>query len=307
MKLSIITINYNNAEGLKKTMESVLQQSSTDFEYIIVDGGSSDASLKVIGEQLSVITDQSSVIGEQLSENVESNCGEVEKNGIRVKWISERDKGIYHAMNKGIRMATGDYVQFLNSSDYIVSPDVTKQMINQLKVESSKLKVDILYGNMLKEVKGKLICDSGFAGRKPTLLDFYTGTLNHSPVYIRRSLFETFGMYDEELRFVSDWKWYVKAIIQGGVNPLYVNIDVIYFDMSGVSTANWDKTLQEKRTEMGKLFPESILQDYYDWAFGIEQLKRLKRYKSAYKLVYLIERLLFKYEKLMFKIKKDNH
>lgn len=282
MKLSIITINYNNALGLKKTMENVLSQTSKDFEYIIVDGGSNDSSLQVISNQLSLI-------GEEKN-------GEVVKNDIIVKWISEPDNGIYHALNKGIQMAKGDYVQILNSSDWLVNVEVTKTMLQKL---DAKLEVQILYGNMLKVMPDKRILhDASFAGKEITMLDMYTGTLNHSPVYIKRSLFDTFGLYDEELKYVSDWKWYVKAIIMGGVKPQYVNIDVIYFDMAGVSTSNWDKTLQEKRTEMDKLFPATILKDYDQWAFPIDQMKRLQRHPWAYKSVWFLERLLFKWEKM---------
>ena len=291
MKLTIITINYNNAFGLQKTMESVLNQTSGEFEYIIIDGQSTDESVEIIRKY----------------------------EDLKVRnffWISERDKGIYNAMNKGIQMAKGDYIQFLNSSDTLVADDVTEKMINELqnqeprtrskelKENSEELGVGILYGNMLKKVCGKVICDKGFSGRQPTFLDFYTGTLNHSPVYIKRSLFNDFGLYDETLKYVSDWKWYVQVILFGAVKPHYVDVDVVDFDMSGVSTTNWEKTLQEKRKEMEKLFPGVILKDYDDWAFGIEQLQRLKRHAWAYRSVYLLERMLFQMEKR--KNKKSN-
>jgi glycosyltransferase involved in cell wall biosynthesis len=286
MKLSIITINFNNAPGLKKTIESVLKQTCTDFEYIVVDGASTDSSCQVISQQL-IVNDHQSI-------------GEGIVNGIRVRWISEKDKGIYNAMNKGIQMAKGEYIQFLNSSDTLVAADVTERMINQLKVKSTKLKVDILYGNMLKRVGNKVICDKGFEGREPTLLDFYNGTLNHSPVYVKRSLFDDFGLYDESLKYVSDWKWYVKVILFGAVKIQYADIDVVDFDMSGISTSNWAKTLKEKRTEMEKVFPAAVLKDYDDWAFGIDQLKLLKRHPWAYNLISLLERILFKIEKTFY-------
>lgn len=290
MKLSIITINYNNASGLEKTMNSILNQTFSDFEYIIVDGGSTDTSCQVINDQL----------GDGIRRSV-VNSGRVlsvvEFHGIKVKWISEKDSGIYNAMNKGIRMATGKYIQFLNSSDYLIDKNVVATIVKELSVNNSKSEVEILYGNMLKEVLGKVISDKGFAGRQPTLLDFYSGTLNHSPVYIKRSLFDDFGLYDETLKYVSDWKWYVQVIILGGVKLLYVDIDIIHFDMTGISTTNWDKTQQEKKYEIGKLLPEAILKDYDDWAFGIEQLKRLKRHPMANKLMWVMERMLFKMEK----------
>jgi len=293
MKVSIITINYNNASGLQKTMESVLNQTSRDFEYIVVDGA---APLNP--------PDRGTL------DNFVAEYRDVENGFQRCTWLSpfgglgggfysEPDNGIYNAMNKGIQMAKGEYVQFLNSSDTFVAADVTERMIKELEQQtvSSKQQVDILYGNMLKRVGKKVICDKGFEGREPTMLDFYNGTLNHSPVYIKRSLFDDFGLYDESLKYVSDWKWYVQVILLGAVKPHYVDIDVVDFDMSGVSTSNWEKTLQEKRSEMEKLFPVVVLKDYDEWSFGIDQLKRLKRHTWAYRLVYLLERVLFKFEK----------
>ena len=293
MKVSIITINYNNASGLQKTMESVLNQTSRDFEYIVVDGA---APLNP--------PDRGTL------DNFVAEYRDVENGFQRCTWLSpfgglgggfysEPDNGIYNAMNKGIQMAKGEYVQFLNSSDTFVAADVTERMIKELEQQtvSSKQQVDILYGNMLTRVGKKVICDKGFEGREPTMLDFYNGTLNHSPVYIKRSLFDDFGLYDESLKYVSDWKWYVQVILLGAVKPHYVDIDVVDFDMSGVSTSNWEKTLQEKRSEMEKLFPVVVLKDYDEWSFGIDQLKRLKRHTWAYRLVYLLERVLFKFEK----------
>ena len=300
MKVSIITINYNNASGLQKTMESVLNQTSRDFEYIVVDGA---APLNP--------PDRGTL------DNFVAEYRDVENGFQRCTWLSpfgglgggfysEPDNGIYNAMNKGIQMAKGEYVQFLNSSDTFVAADVTERMIKELEQQtvSSKQQVDILYGNMLKRVGKKVICDKGFEGREPTMLDFYNGTLNHSPVYIKRSLFDDSGLYDESLKYVSDWKWYVQVILLGAVKPHYVDIDVVDFDMSGVSTSNWEKTLQEKRSEMEKLFPVVVLKDYDEWSFGIDQLKRLKRHTWAYRLVYLLERMLFQMEK--HKNKKSN-
>ena len=317
MKLSIITINYNNASGLQKTMESVLNQTSGEFEYIVVDGDAPQPPKGGVKEDVEVlelfIKEKFNTVDGFTRCTWLSQSAEI---GIEGGFYSEKDKGIYNAMNKGIQMAKGDYIQFLNSSDTLVADDVTEKMINELqnqeprtrskelKENSEELGVGILYGNMLKKVCGKVICDKGFSGRQPTFLDFYTGTLNHSPVYIKRSLFNDFGLYDETLKYVSDWKWYVQVILFGAVKPHYVDVDVVDFDMSGVSTTNWEKTLQEKRKEMEKLFPGVILKDYDDWAFGIDQLQRLKRHAWAYRSVYLLERMLFQMEKR--KNKKSN-
>ena len=274
MILTIITINRNNALGLEKTINSVVFQTCQTFEYIVVDGASTDGSVDVISR----LADQF---------------------GDRIKWISEPDKGIYNAMNKGIRMATGDYVQFLNSGDCLASEDVVSKM---LKALGKKDYPTILYGNMLKDMPdGSILKDKCFAGRDITFLGFYTGTLNHSPAYIRRYLYEEYGMYDESLKIVSDWKWYLQAIVLGEEKPCYADIDVTLFDMNGISETNKALDKEEREKVLQQLIPPSVLVDYERWAFPIDQMKRLQRHPWAYKLVWFLERCLFKMEKVQRK------
>ena len=270
MILSIITINRNNAKGLEKTMQSVLSQVGADFEYVVVDGASTDGSVEIIKR-----------FKEQF--------------GNRLRWVSEPDKGIYDAMNKGIGMAAGDYLQFLNSGDCLVSDYVTERMYVALEKSGHP---SILYGNMLKDMpSGKVLRDKCFAGRQITFLDFYNGTLNHSPAYIRKSLFETYGLYDESLRIVSDWKWFLQAIVFGGEKPIYTDLDVTLFDMNGISETNKELDKKEREQVLEQLVSPAILADYDQWAFPIEQMGRLKRHPWAYKLVWFMERSLFKIEK----------
>lgn len=277
MKLTIITINYNNAAGLQKTMQSVLSQTSQEFEYIIVDGGSTDKSVNII-------------------KNYELKI----KN---FRWVSEKDNGIYHAMNKGIRMAEGEYVQFVNSGDCLASDDVTERMLKTLSILNSQF--SILYGNMLKVMPYGILRDKCFAGQQPTMLDFYRGTLNHSPAYIKRSLFDKYGFYDESLRIVSDWKWYMQAIIFGKEPIEYIDIDVTFFDMSGISETNKELDKAERLKVLQDFLPGKVLEDYQTWSFPISQMQRVKRYKWADKLYYLMERCLFKVDKRRIKSKKE--
>jgi glycosyltransferase involved in cell wall biosynthesis len=280
MKLSIITINRNNASGLKKTMESVFTQSSQEFEYIVIDGNSTDGSKKIICQYA----------------NMPMNH--------EFRWLSEPDTGIYNAMNKGIRMAKGEYLQFLNSGDTLVAPDVTKRMLEFVdsplalgEEKGKRSNYAIIYGNMLKQKPKGILRDKGFAGRQPTLLDFYIGSLNHSPAYIKRTLFEKYGLYDEQLKIVSDWKWYLQTIIFGGELIAYADIDVTLFDMNGISTVNSSLDKSERQQVLKSLLPPTILEDYEKHAFSIEQMQRIKRYGLANKLVWWMERVLFKWEK----------
>ena len=269
IRVSIITINRNNADGLEKTMQSVASQTFREFEYIVIDGASTDGSVEVIKR--------------------------LESQFAHLRWVSEPDKGIYNAMNKGIRMATGEYIQILNSADCLAANDVTERMLAALEGAG---RPNILYGNMIKCYSdGRKVVDKCFAGQEITMLGMYTGTLNHDPAYIRRDLFEKYGYYDESLKIVSDWKWYLKAIILGVENPQYVDLDITLFDMTGISETNKELDKTERKAVLEQMIPKTILDDYERYAFPIEQIKRLWRHPWAYKMVWLLERCLFKLEK----------
>ena len=273
MKLSIITINYNNASGLRRTIESVVNQTSLEFEYIVIDGASTDGSIEIIKEYKEKIT----------------------------FWVSEPDTGIYNAMNKGIHAAKGTYCQFLNSGDSLVTPNVTGRMLFNLPDSS------IVIGNMLKKLtSGKILRDKGTGNEKPTFLTFYTGTLNHSCAYIKRSLFEKYGCYDENLKIVSDWKFYLIAVGLNNEKVAFRDIDVTYFDMNGISNTSSTLLEAERLQVLQETLSLAILADYEKHAISILQMKRINRYKLTKWMVWMIERLLFKMEKLEIKRKQED-
>ncbi len=284
MKLSIVTINYNNAEGLKKTLASVAAQTYSNIEHVIVDASSTDGSVDVIKEY-------------------------ADKVAFPVIWSSEPDGGVYAGMNKGIKRATGDYVQILNSGDLLASPDVTERMmatLDSLNAQRSTLNegaAGILYGNMLKSYNGKTIINRDTCGgdmyTPESFLYFYKGTLNHDCAYIRRDLFEKYGLYNEQMKICSDWEWYVRAIVIGGEKPVYTNIDVTIFDMNGVSESygkNAELIKRERREYLESILPSAVLHDYDAFSFPVLQYQRLKKY-HLWGIVYFIERVLFKLEK----------
>lgn len=331
MKLSIITINYNNAEGLRKTLVSVATQTYADIEHIIVDGGSSDNSVEVIRDY---------------SQSPIANTHEI-------RWISEKDKGIYNAMNKGIKIALGkrivnddhtsspnsliasspyrlsDYIQILNSGDILAAADVTEKMFQamgngQLAIDNdpNRLTSDsaptssplasrlspiengpaIFYGNMIKEYPdGRRVKDTCGGGdyTPESFLYFYKGTLNHDCAYIRRDLFEKYGLYNEQMKICSDWEWYVRAIVLGGEKTVYTNIDVTVFDMTGISESDGKNRAliqQERRAYLESMLPAAVLKDYDNYSFPILQYQRLKKY-HLWGIVHFMERVLFKLDK----------
>ena len=295
MKLSIITINYNNAEGLRKTLASVAAQTYADIEHIIVDGGSTDGSVEIIREY----ADNEAIRQESSEDNDTVPNRPIAQSPYRheIQWISEKDTGIYNAMNKGIRMATGEYIEILNSGDILFDANVTQRMIEHLDQINSQNEnpIGILYGNMIKvNAAGKVVGKSGYT--EYSLRQFYSSTLNHDCAYIRRDLFEEYGLYDENLKIVSDWKWYLQTIGLGRVKPEYVNIDVTIFDDGGISETNLALRNAERRKVLEEVLPPAVLLDYDTHAFEMEQMKRLRRWK-LYPLVYFIERVCFKFEK----------
>ena len=295
-KLSIVTINYNNVEGLKRTLSSVAEQNYRDIEHIIIDGGSTDGSVEAIKEYVAANPNKDLFFKHT------------------VNWVSERDYGIYNAMNKGIEIALGyrvvnalnrselvedknkvvsDYIQILNSGDILAAPDVTVRMVAAIeKAEYPEL----LYGNMIKKdyATGKILGKSGEV--EYSLRQYYSSTMNHDCCYIRKDVYDTYGLYDENLKIVSDWKWFLQAIGHGKVKPVYADIDVTIFDASGISESYLELRNKERRQILEELLPPAVLADYDKHAFDAEQMDRLRR-RHLYWLVYFIERVLFKFEK----------
>jgi glycosyltransferase involved in cell wall biosynthesis len=254
ISLSIVTINYNNSIGLQKTIESVINQRFRDFEFIIIDGGSSDNSSNLI---------------KSYSDNF-------------AFWSIEPDNGIYHAMNKGILKAKGDYCFFLNSGDYFVDEKVLERIFK------SKFKEDIVFGNLLVCLNGGIV---GKCKGKETLsfVDVYSSMVKHQASFIKRKLFESFGLYNEKLRILSDWEFFIKTIGLGNVSYRYLDIDIAYFDNDGISNNSKDLVIAERETIIEKYIPAMMFPDY-------EYLLMYGKYKilTHYWLTNLIQRGLTK-------------
>jgi glycosyltransferase involved in cell wall biosynthesis len=287
LKLTIITISLNNASALHKTMQSVVAQKSRNFEYIIIDGGSTDGSVEVIESFTTIPAGR--YIAQPAFDRPRPEMSPV------TYWISEPDKGIYNAMNKGLRKARGDYVHFLNSGDWLADEQVVENMLESLRPDT-----DILVGEVISvRPDGKVRYNKNKTD--VGLSTFYGGTIQHTSAYIRRSLFDTYGFYDETLKIVADWKWYLIAAGLNDARIQFADIYVSFFDTTGISSTHLDLDRHERRQVLEAILPKPILDDYDRFYFHMCQIQRMKTSKWLYGIFWFAERCLFKIEKWRLK------
>lgn len=237
MKLSIITINKDNAQGIRKTLDSVSCQTWCDFEHIIVDGASSDGSVQSI-----------------------RNYSEQMANRYPVLWISEPDTGIYNAMNNGIRMAKGDYCLFLNSGDYLANKDTLQQVFSDFPFGK-----DIVYGHQWNEVDGRLQEEICIDVAYITFDTLRNAHIPHQSTFIRREALNALGGYSEEYRIISDWAFVMKGLFKLDYTIARIPQFVSVYDTTGISSAV-DKApqWQQRADFLHKEFP-LFMPDYERW------------------------------------------
>jgi len=228
--LSIITINKNNAVGLEKTIQSVICQTYTDFEYIIIDGASDDESVEVIKKYADKI----------------------------ISWISEHDTGIYNAMNKGIRKAQGEYCLFLNSGDWLISPETINNVFKEISGNLS----DIFYSDRTN-------CNNTII-RYPnnlTLEYLINQPINHQNTLIRRSLFLQHGLYNEKLKLASDWEFFLNEFWKYKSIFYHMETKIAFFDIHGIGSQDSIEKSIENTTILKNVFQElaNIIIEYRDF------------------------------------------
>jgi glycosyltransferase involved in cell wall biosynthesis len=209
MKLSIITINFNNLLGLQKTVESVKNQTWQEFEYIVIDGGSTDGSTAYLESQTDKIT----------------------------YWISEPDSGIYNAMNKGIAKATSEYLFFLNSGDHFIDA------FSLQKVQKHLINDGVIYFNIDVIDNG-----NSYVLENPAAMSFsylHNDLPCHQCTFIHQSVFDRVGYYDESLKIVADWKLLILAILKHNVT--YRKVDAVFstFYKDGISSLPENQSIKE--------------------------------------------------------------
>lgn len=221
MKISIITATFNSGGTVRDTLESVLRQTFRDIEYIIVDGASTDTTLDVVREY-------------------------EPKFGGRLRWISEPDRGIYDAMNKGLAMATGDVVGILNSDDFFSSDEVLEHVADAL----SNSEIDAVYGDIHFVGDDDLTkCVRYYSSKRFRRWQMRMGFMPaHPSFYCRRSVYERYGVFDASYRIAADFEQLLRLIYIHRISTRYLPLDFVTMRTGGASTTGMNshkRILQE--------------------------------------------------------------
>lgn len=227
MKVSVITVVYNGVADIENTILSVVQQKYDDYEYIVVDGASTDGTVDIICRYTQYIT----------------------------LWISEPDNGIYNAMNKAIRMAQGKYCIFMNAGDRFATPLALEEASSFFSHD-----FDVLTGCEICTKNGKVI-DYVKPLEQITMNHFYVSSISHQSSFIKRSLLLEYP-YDENFQLVSDWKFWIQTLVLRGKTYRAINVDVSLFNHDGLTYFQREKGAKEREQVLRELIPSLIYIDY---------------------------------------------
>ncbi|HII1980808.1 TPA: glycosyltransferase family 2 protein [Escherichia coli] len=206
MKVSIITVTYNSEKTIKDTLDSVAVQTYNNIEYIIVDGASSDATLQIINNSSALVT----------------------------KCISERDKGIYDALNKGVHLATGDIIGFIHSDDILARPDIIETIV----IEFQKTKADIVYGDLVfvdrSDVNNIVRYWHSGSFRKSKISLGWAPP--HPSFYMKRSLYKEDGFFDLTFKIAADYDQMIRVLKRERIKVIYLPQVFVKMRLGGEST-----------------------------------------------------------------------
>ena len=253
MKLSVITINYNNAAGLRKTFESVRRQQRGDYEYIVVDGGSSDGSVDVIRENEDLIS----------------------------RWISERDGGIYNAMNKGVMLASGEYCLFLNSGDNFHDEFSLSKILNH------PFRAEIVLTNVNNyDENGKVYPYT--APSDITFRRIWQIGIHHAGSFIKTDLMRNYP-YREDLKILADRDFFIKTIIFKNVEYEIFPEVICDFEYGGASSDR-ERIYEERQIILHSYFPPRFAEEYNNGNLQILEMAE-KLSKCKFKIIKFICKL----------------
>lgn len=240
MKLSIITVCFNSANTIRETIESVLSQTYRNIEYIIVDGGSEDGSISIIADYSDRIS----------------------------KFVSEPDKGIYDAMNKGIHMATGDIVGMINSDDILYDSSCIDRIVDQFKSTNA----DAVYGNLVITNNNDEIIRRWVSRPFESGLFSKSWTPAHPTFYCKKSMFVKYGLYKTDFKIAADVELMLRFMEIHGIKTSYLDSYIVKMRSGGISNQGLRSTLTITR-EMSKAFSENGLRFNYVYYLFFKLLK----------------------------------
>lgn len=258
-KVSVITVNLNNAPGLQKTVDSVFHQTYANYEFLIIDGDSTDGSQQLIA-----------ACSDRLA-----------------YWVSESDRGIYHAMNKGLAQATGDYCLFLNSGDWLIDNNVLDNCFQQPHT------ADLLIGPC-RVLQHQEPVFTSVPDENLSLWSFYQKTIPHQTTFIKRALFERLGPYCETYGIHGDYEFWIRAVIQHHCSVETLTYVVADYNLDGLSAhpAYQAQSRQEVDQILRRAFPERILTDYAHWKEQETEMQIMEWVKSK-KPLYQVNKLVY--------------
>lgn len=256
MKISIITVCKNAENAIEGTMLSVVTQNcfNENIEYVIVDGASTDKTVELIQQYA---------------------------NKYPIKWISEPDSGIYNAMNKGIKMASGDYLLFLNAGDCLVHYNVIKSLMDLFEGDE----FDMIYGNafFIDPISGKYYIKTVYEPLDAYF--FYQNALPHQATFYKRNLFEKFGSYEENFKIVSDVVLNKKFLYDEKASFKHVNIIISVFTEDGISSTNKELGIKEIRIFQKNYFSDDEQQKIEKQIQKVKTIKFRQNQKSIFRFL----------------------
>lgn len=271
--ISIITINRNNADGLDKTIRSVVDQSYKNIEYIVIDGASTDDSINII-----------------------------EKFNLNIKyWVSEKDSGIYDAMNKGIAKATGEYILFLNSGDYLCDVNTIEAVFSK-ESNSDLIACDMIFEkpNKIKDLQ-----------QQPDKLSFFymmRTSLWHPATFIKRKLFNDFGLYNVNYKIASDYDFFLKVTMVKQVTYCHIPVTLSVYNTEGISSnVQYHQVHKDERMLIQQsYFSDSIIDASQEHTLLVESypfklIAFVKRHNLLYQFLNLNFKMLLSIKRIFWK------
>ena len=257
MKITLITACYNSEATIRTAIDSVLSQKGVDIEYIVVDGGSTDGTVEIIREYSS-----------RQSNN--TNNQTIKQSSISLKWLSEKDHGMYDAINKGIKMATGDVVGILNADDVLAGDDTLahiaelfshKEQESQERGEEIDGHVDCVYadirfvkeGETVEALRGAKTVRYCSAKRWRPWMFRFAAMVPHPSFYVRRECFERLGGYSLDYRICADFELELRYLGLAKLRAAYLPECVVIMRMGGASTASWRSNVVINREDLRAL------------------------------------------------------